>query len=439
MSLRSRLNLLISLLFALILLVGSIFVINNARKAINNEVQSTATLTLQLIEIAFAHAEKQTGVDIQKSVLEQIAGMEGTRHLHIDLYRAVNPDEKEPPQLESPITADAPKWFINLVKPPPIEFRKTFTDPGTYYTEIIIKANPSDEITEAWGETKGILILLLLFAVLANILVYVTLGRGLAPIESILKGLDGIEQGDYKLRLPKFELPELSRISDKFNHMASVLQKSRDENKLLTQRNLAIQEDERRHLAQELHDELGQTITAIKAVAVAIKKQAASNETNVTDNAETIVNYSNRMYDVARQMMRRLRPAVLYELGLVKALQELIDDWNERQENIFCHFHFNGELKNLGEEVDITIYRVIQEALTNIIKHAVASDVRIDLEKNNYLSLEITDNGIGFEFDKINPGLGLLGMQERIEAVGGEFNLHTKPNKGVKIEISIPV
>jgi len=448
MSLRSRLNLLISLLFALILLGGSIYVINNARNAVNSEVQSTARLTLQLIEIAFANAEELSGIDIQKTVLEQIANIEGTRHLHIGLYRAINPDQKIPMQVGPPISANAPQWFIKLVKPPPIEFRKVFTDPGNYYTEIIIRANPSDEITEVWGETKGVLILLLLSAVLANILVYITLGRGLAPIDSILKGLDGIEQGDYRLRLPKFNLPELSRISDKFNHMAEVLQKSQDENKLLTQRSLAIQEDERRHLAQELHDELGQTITAIKAVAVSIENQPDMNKSSITNSAQTIVKFSNHMFDVANNMIRRLRPVALDELGLVVAMQNMVDDWNERHEDLFCRFNHEGKFNDLEEKININLYRIVQESLTNIDKHANATEVDIQLISSradnirnipNQIYLTIQDDGIGFDLNSITTGMGLLGMRERAEALEGEFAVQSAINEGVKLKITIPI
>jgi len=448
MSLRFRLNLLISLLFLLILFGGSIYVINNARKAVNDEVQSTARFTLQLIEIAFANAEQQTGVDTQKLVLEQIANMEGIRHLQIELFRATNPDQNIPPGMVTPVLAKAPQWFIKLVKPPPIEFRKVFTNPGLYYTEIIIRANPSDEITEVWEETKSVLILLLLFAVLANILVYVTLGRGLAPIDSILKGLDGIEQGDYRLRLPKFNLPELSRISDKFNHMAEVLQKSRVENQLLMQRSLAIQEDERRHLAQELHDELGQTITAIKAVAVSIENQPDMNKSSITNSAQTIVKFSNHMFDVAHNMMRRLRPAALDELGLVVALQNMVDDWNERHEDLFCHFNFEGEFNDLEEKIKINLYRIVQESLTNIDKHAHATDVDIQLINSradnkgnitNQIYLTIQDDGVGFVLNRVTTGMGLLGMRERTEALEGEFTVQSAINEGVKLKIKIPI
>lgn len=422
--------------------------INNARIAVNDEVQSTARLTLQLIEIAFASTTQQTGVDAQKAVLEQIANMEGTRHLYIELYRSVSAEQKIPMRVELPISANAPEWFIKMVKPPPIEFRRIFTNPEFHYTEILIKADPSDEITEVWAETKSVLVLLLLFAVLANILVYFTLGRGLAPIESILHGLDGIEQGDYQLRLPKFNLPELSRISEKFNHMAEVLQKSRDENQLLTQRTLAIQEDERRHLSQELHDELGQTITAIKAVAVSIDRQQQPTSESVTDSAQTIIKFSNHMYEVARKMMNRLRPAILDELGLVAALQDMIDDWNEHHENIFCHFTFKGEMNHINEEIKINVFRIVQESLTNIVKHSQASDVEIkmsltgsdsDTIVNGDLILTIHDNGIGFDINSIKPGLGLLGIRERVEALNGSFKIQSDADKGVQIDILIPL
>jgi len=288
---------------------------------------------------------------------------------------------------------------------------------------------------------------LILFAVLANILVYISLGQGLAPIESILEGLDGIEKGEYQLRLPKFKFPELSRISEKFNNMAEVLQKSRDENRVLTQKSLAIQEDERRRLAQELHDEFGQSITAIKAVAASIGQARNQDRELLESRAGTIAAFSDRMYEVARRMMRQLRPAILDEFGLISALQDMIDDWNTRHEEVFCHFEFKGKLNELGEEINITIYRVVQESLTNIVKHAKASDVTVSLNRvggdedhkesqRTEILLLIKDNGIGFD-DSTAWGLGLLGMRERIEALNGSFVMKSGDNEGVEIIVKL--
>ncbi|MBI4006014.1 MAG: methanol utilization protein MoxY [Gammaproteobacteria bacterium] len=450
MSLRLRINLFITLLFALILAGGSFFIIRNAREAVRDEIQATAHLTLQLIEIAFASTVYDVRFDLREKVLNQIAHLESARHLDIQLYQSYSAEQKIFVDNEFVITADAPKWFSKLVKPRPIEYRHTIPGTGAPHTVILIRANPSDEITEVWGETKGSLGLLVVFVILANILVYFMLGRGLAPLETILKGLGGIEQGDYRLRLPKFNLPELSRISEKFNLMADVLERSREENRFLTQRSLAIQESERRSLAHELHDELGQSITAIKAVAVSIEQQSSVSRNTVADNAEAIIKVSNRMYDVARNMMRRLRPPVLDELGLITALQEMIDDWNARHQDIFCCFSFAGELNSLGEDINISLYRIVQESLTNIVKHAQASnvDVKISLLNShkhtqdasvNSVELIVQDNGRGFNIKTTQQGLGLLGMRERTEALNGTFRLTSKPGYGVRMRIVIPV
>jgi len=447
MSLRFRLNMLITLLFALILLAGSFYVINNARTAVQDEMRSVARLTSQLIEIALLNNADSSNHDIQKSVLEKIANLESTRHLEIELYKTRNAGNAIPVKILPTITAKAPEWFVRLVKPSPVEYRRIFRTSETVYTEIIIRANPSDEITEVWGETKGVLGLLILFAVLVNILVYISLGQGLAPIESILKGLDGIEKGEYQLRLPMFKFPELSRISEKFNNMAEVLQKSRDENRLLTQKTLAIQEDERRRLAQELHDEFGQSITAIKAVAASMGQARGQDRELLQSRAGTIATFSDRMYEVARRMMRQLRPAILDEFGLISALQDMIDDWNTRHEEAFCHFEFKGKLNELGEEVNISIYRVVQESLTNIVKHSKASDVTVSLnrlEKDEDhdalheigIQLLIKDNGIGFD-ESTTWGLGLLGMRERIEALNGTFVMKSGINDGAELIISL--
>ena len=443
MSLRFRLNLLITLLFALILLAGSFYVINNARAAVNEEMQSVSKLTLQLIEIALMSNTASNTSESQQSVLENIANLESTRHLEIELYKTGNIGSMVPVRIIQTINAQAPEWFIRMVKPQPVEYRRVFRESETAYTEILIRANPSDEITEVWNETKGALGLLVLFAVLANILVYVSLGRGLAPIELILQGLDGIEQGEYQRRLPKFKFPEFSKISEKFNNMAEVLQTSRDENRLLTQKSLAIQEDERRILAQELHDEFGQSITAIKAVLASLEQMKHQDSEMLKNSARTIGTFSDRMYEVARRMMRQLRPAILDEFGLILALQDMIDDWNSRHEDVFCHFEFKGNFDELGEEVNISIYRVIQESLTNIVKHAQATDVTVCLNRvendSSYdlgVELLIKDNGIGF--DETTPrGLGLLGMRERIEALKGSFEMNSGINQGVEIIVSL--
>ena len=448
MSLRFRLNLFITLLFALILVSGSVYVIHNARESVVREMEASSRLTLHLIQIALISTEGTDQMERERKVVDQIAKLESTRHLHIMLIRAdgpYQPRHRIAPVSTYPQVSDAPDWFVQLIKPPTLEFLQELDEPGVT-TEILIRANPSDEITEVWNETKGTLALMVLFAVLANLIVYFTLGKGLVPIETILQGLEGIERGDYKLRLPQFGVRELGRISEKFNLMAGVLERSQQDNRFLTQRSLAIQESERRSLAHELHDELGQAITAIKAVAVSIEQQQpARDSASIRESAGTIISVSNRMYDVARNMMRRLRPPALDELGLVTALQDMIDDWNARHQDIFCYFSFAGEADALDEETNISLYRIVQESLTNIVKHAGATTVKINLaiksgknSQRGHVILNIEDDGSGFDPGQTRQGLGLLGMRERAEALSGTFSIYTEPGRGVRIAITIP-
>ena len=247
-------------------------------------------------------------------------------------------------------------------------------------------------------------------------MIYFILGRDLAPVETILSGLEGIERGDYKLRLPEFTTMEFSRISARFNHMAKVLLNSEEENKYLTQRSLEIQEKERRYLAQELHDELGQSLSAIKAVATSIEQTEGANARAVVESANIIKTISEDMYGVARGLIRRLRPTALDELGLVPALQQLADDWNSSHgERRFVTWISREIWSRITDEAKINIYRIIQESLTNVSKHAAAKNVYISLgnesQNESGLMLGINDDGAGFDMNETRKGLGLLGIR----------------------------
>ena len=188
-------------------------------------------------------------------------------------------------------------------------------------------------------------------------------------------------------------------------------------------------------------------VVIVENIQFEINQSKSQNSETLKRSAMTIGTFSDRMYEVARRMMRQLRPAILDEFGLISALQDMIDDWNARHEEVFCHFEFKGKFDDLGEEVNISIYRIVQESLTNIIKHAKASDVTVCLNSDEKsqengslhmigIQLVIKDNGIGFD-ETIHQGLGLLGMRERIEALEGSFVMRSAINQGVEIIVSL--
>ena len=438
MSLRFRLNLLIGVMFVTILVLGTALVIHNARNAVLEETQSTARLALQLLEVAYASADPSSQTALQARLHREMQDMDSARHLQVALIEG----DRELPlaAAAAPADARAPQWFARLVAPAETEFRRTVANALGGHAELLVRADAADEIAESWEDARTVLGLVLVVSLIAMGLFYVTIGYWLRPVERIVAAMHGIEQGDYRARLPAFALPELRGVAAKFNHMAEVLDRSREENRRLTQQTLAIQEGERRALARELHDELGQSITAIRAVAASIDETGRKDPAAVASAAGTITDIASRMYSAVRGMMRRLRPVVLDEFGLARALEELVDGWNERHADAFCRLSTAPELADLPDTVSIHVYRIVQEGLTNASKHSRATDVEVLLGHSAAaLHLTIRDNGVGFDHAAAHLGLGLRGMRERVEALRGELNLVTDLGHGVAIEIALPL
>lgn len=219
-----------------------------------------------------------------------------------------------------------------------------------------------------------------------------------------------------------------------------------DENRYLIKKSLAVQEGERRHLARELHDELGQCITAIQADARIISERAPATDRRLATSASAILDVASHIYEVVHSMMQRLRPSVLDDLGLVDALGEEVDSWRSRNPGTRFDLQLEGELSGLGEEVNITLYRVVQECLTNIVKHAGASRVRIRLHGRNAgggqdaaVLLVVEDDGTGMAIQGPGTGLGLIGMRERVEGLGGRCVVESEPGKGTTVCITLPL
>jgi two-component system sensor histidine kinase UhpB len=226
--------------------------------------------------------------------------------------------------------------------------------------------------------------------------------------------------------------------------MATAQERNAAEVEELARRALVIREEERRHLAHELHDEMGQSISAIKALAVSISRRADPHDPKIKQSADTIAEVSTRVYDRVRQMMSQLRPTTLDELGLVRALEDMIDTWNSHHENVFCGFSASSRLPHLSATQRINLFRIVQEALTNVAKHAGATNASVVLEYTGdgaagEILLRIRDDGAGFDIRTQPRGLGLVGIHERVRALGGKITLASHPENGTQFEISVPL
>lgn len=213
-------------------------------------------------------------------------------------------------------------------------------------------------------------------------------------------------------------------------------------NRELSQRLIQTQESERRALARELHDEIGQECTAIRAEASYLEHAATGEGAAVVASARRIAGISEGLYVLVKDLLRRLRPTALDSLGLEPALQELCETW-EKQSGIACGFFPQDIPDALDDAICITVFRLVQEALTNVARHAGADQVRIDFRRaagGDTLTLVIADNGRGLpDPDEPRPGFGLIGMRERVAGLHGTIRLLDAAGGGLRIEATLPV
>lgn len=209
-------------------------------------------------------------------------------------------------------------------------------------------------------------------------------------------------------------------------------------NRELTQRLIRAQEDERRLLAQELHDEVGQVCTALRFEAAYLHQAIGSRPQDALASAQRVDQSALHMHSLARDMLKRLRPANLDSLGFVESVKTLCQSW-EQQHGITCTLQLNDPPVDVTDPMSTQLYRVLQEALTNVAKHAHASQVWVALHaQDDHLVLSITDNGLGHSTDQPSAGLGLLGMRERVASLGGDISI-SNAHPGLHILVRAPL
>ena len=339
--------------------------------------------------------------------------------------------------------SEAPAWFERLLNQLTNKWEPSVRKldyQGITLGELVITPDPTYEYAEKWKQITELLTLVLVFFVLVNLMVVWAVSQALKPTAKILDALNELENGNLAARLPSFKLPELARIGEKFNRMVENLQQSILQNHKLTQELITLQEEERKNLARELHDEFGQCLTAINTDASVISKVADKKYPELKESALAISQLSRHLIEMVSGLLQKLRPGILDELGLSPALLDLVDTWKSRHKNISCEIKVSGIKEYLSEANSVAIYRLVQESLTNIAKHAEASKVEIEVFSLTQLSKEglqiiVRDNGKGFVAEHTS-GFGLPGMRERVDGLGGNFAI--KSERGTEIKAWIP-
>jgi two-component system, NarL family, sensor histidine kinase UhpB len=288
----------------------------------------------------------------------------------------------------------------------------------------------------------------------ANALAYVLAGRALKPLGQVVEGLRRIAGGDYSTRLPAFAGREAQSIGVAFNRMAQVMQDSVEarrvaaeaEARLAQSRELnqiiqAHVEQERAAIARELHDELGQQVTAIKSAGVLIAQQVRGREPALEQAASLVVEVAGQIYGDMHRIIARMRPLPLDQLGLADALNELIGDWRVQHPGVEFALDVQRLPSDLGDTLSTVAYRIVQEAVNNALRHAQATKISIEIRSDGVdLLIRVTDDGRGLPPDWRKPGhFGVLGMRERAVALGGSFEMIKPDSGGVSVLARIPL
>ncbi|HEY6896255.1 MAG TPA: HAMP domain-containing sensor histidine kinase [Rhodocyclaceae bacterium] len=310
--------------------------------------------------------------------------------------------------------------------------------PGINVGELRIRPNFDSEANDYLRQLRN-LFAITVGVLLLNVLVYVPVRRALQPTEEILDTLERMEAGDLGARMPSFPLIELQRIGAVFNHLAERLQQTMSEQRQLAERLLEVREEERRHLARELHDEFGQCLASIQAEAAYVDDLGGEKLAEVRPSAQAISRTTAHMMEVLQQMLRHLRPVGLDEFGLVATLEQLVDNWNRRGA---CAYRLTveGDFAALPENLPVSLYRIVQESVTNASRHSRAGEIAIRLCRNaGGIKLLVEDDGNFEPGQPAGQGFGLLGMRERVQALGGQIAFEPRQPRGLRVRVDLPL
>ena len=443
LSLRGRINLLLALVLALGLAVNIARQVAEAGPRVQAEDQSVIRLAREFIEMIVADLNE--AADPQGRLNQIARDLNRLRHVSISLRDASGNALTPPRPGEDDDVRAPPAWFVSLIHPEQTSVSVPVSLSGTP-ASLVITSHPNDEIAEIWD---GILTQLELGSAIALALFLVTstvIGRALKPLESLSQAMTSLEEGRYDVRVEPGGAPELAAICTRLNHVAATLGEAVEDKRRLAERAVSLQDIERKEIARELHDEFGPYLFSLRAHATALAKLSegrAPEADAVRKHGGAILEQVNALQQFNRRVLERLRPVGLAELGLRQAIEALLRLWRESHPDVRIETTISPALGAAGETADLTIYRIVQEALTNVFRHAGATSVDVSIEPASGLRdgrgcarVRISDNGRGMEPGH-RLGFGLIGMRERILALGGTLDV-ASGESGVTVEALIP-
>ncbi|ANQ86142.1 putative two-component sensor histidine kinase [Azoarcus olearius] len=441
LSLHARVSLVLCALVAALLLAAGFAWVSETRNAIREETEAAGRVAGQWLTVL----ARETDRDPAHGAERLMTNLREVGRLRSNVLEVIGADGST--VYQSPASAykagrDAPAWFANWLAPLPLERR---FDAGEQ--QLVLRPDSSRSVLDAWDELVAMSGWALAALALIAFACHHALRRALAPLHSIDAALARGADGLFDRRLPALAAPELDRLAQSYNRLAERLDDTLADNQRLEEDQRfarALQarlEEERRIIARELHDELAQGITAVRAIAGAIGQRSAD-QPGIHGSAQTIVAMTGQMQDGVRAILHRLRPpTVATGARIDEAVAAWCAQWGALYPQIQVDCRTEAPQGEVTDEVALTVQRLLQEGLTNVARHAGASTVSVSLACSaDAIELSIADNGCGLagaEGDK--PRFGLTGMQERVLDLGGELHFETAAGGGLCVRARLPL
>jgi len=454
-SLKSGLNWLICMVLLATLLINLAIQVMHAGPRVRAEAGSNLRLAREFVLITIASLPDN---DNPMPALRRLYSNLGSlRHLDIKI---LDRGEAPPTQwlaADHLKAADLPAWFVRLVDvPSPRIILVPVRSRDSDYGYVVIASNPMDELKEIWSDMTWLASVSLIVTLSIITLVILLVRFFLTPFNTLQAGLADLEEGRIGVKIEPRGASEFRNISSALNSLATTLDRVRQENRNLINKLIEFQDNERKEIARDLHDEAGPCLFSIRA-AVALLQEAMthtpSDPVQLRQMTSTVDRACEALQSLFRGLLGRLRPTGLTELGLEAALKSLFDSWSVSHPEVDLRLVTPHDLSSLDEKTAFTTYRLVQESVTNVFRHAKASWAQVSITfgwsmlsepcddevgEVPTMNLLIEDNGIGIA-ETNRSGMGLLGMRERVQSFGGAIKVERRAEGGTRILVSLPI
>lgn len=450
MSLRLKIHLIVGVLVTLFVLAVIALQVGNMRDSVREEVIAANRVAAQLLNrTVWLQAAQGT-----PALVSYLRDLGRVRSNEIALFDTYGRELYRSPPSVYKAGRDAPDWFEELVSPPHSVQEFNYLD-----GRLVIESNASRAALDAWDQFLALIGGGLLLLLLVNAVVYWVVGRTVRPFGQIVEALERVEAGRMDVRLAPLRGTEAAAIGAAFNrmigginaHIEAERRAAQAERELSDRRDLARWidrhlEQERKLIARELHDELGQSVTAIRSLALSVAQRVAPHDAQAQQAATIIAEESSRLYDAMHGLIPRLAPLVLDAFGLVDALRDLVERTRRSQPGVQVELDaaLDAEVR-LGSDATLALYRAAQEGLTNALRHGQARRVGVSLRAEaGGVRLAVRDDGRGLLPDwqdriaEDGGHYGLRWLTERIEVLDGTLSIGNAPPRGVELQVRLP-